>query len=229
MTTPFWINSPTILFDKNNINQLWPTKQMTVEEKLNAITRLVLILTLLGYLITRTMKFVITGLITIASLIFLYTVQKQQQAPSLKKTFTEAFTNPDIYNRLRSRFTNPSAANPAMNVLMTEYTDNPNRKPATAAFMPIVEKEINAKTQEYVIHNLSRENEDKNDLSNKLFKDLGDNFEFDQSMRTWYANPNTTIPNNQQSFAEFCYGDMISCKEGNEFACVRSAPPQWNN
>jgi hypothetical protein len=232
MTTPFWINSPTILFDKNHINQLFPNKKMIAEEKLNAITRLILLLTLLGYLITRKIKFVITGLITIAALIILYKVQQQQQsrAPTpLKKTMTEAFTNPEIYKRLRNQFTNPTAANPAMNILMTEYSDNPERNQASAAFMPIVEKEINAKTQEYIIQNQSRENENKNDLKDKLFKDLGDSFEFDQSMRAWYANPSTTIPNDQESFAEYCYGDMISCKEGNEFACVRNAPPQWNN
>ena len=56
MTTPFWINNPTILLDKNSINQLWPMKQMTVEEKLNAMTRLIIILTLLGYLISKQMK-----------------------------------------------------------------------------------------------------------------------------------------------------------------------------
>ena len=34
MTTPFWSNEPTILFNKDNIFQLWPTPKMTFEEKL---------------------------------------------------------------------------------------------------------------------------------------------------------------------------------------------------
>ena len=84
MTTPFWINNPTILLDKNSINQLWPMKQMTVEEKLNAMTRLIIILTLLGYLISKQMKIIITGLLTIGSLIFLYMVQKRKSMPSSK-------------------------------------------------------------------------------------------------------------------------------------------------
>ena len=41
------------------------------------------------------------------------------------------------------------------------------------------------------------------ELEEKLFKDLGDNFSFDQSMRTWYATPNTQVPNDQKKFAEF--------------------------
>jgi len=52
---------------------------------------------------------------------------------------------------------------------------------------------------------------------------------FDRSMVQFNATANTTIPNDQKSFAEFCYGDMISCKEGNALACTRSAPPNWIN
>jgi hypothetical protein len=40
----------------------------------------------------------------------------------------------------------------------------------------------------------------------------------------FYTTPNTTIPNDQKGFAEFCFGDMISCKQGNEMACQRFNP-----
>lgn len=43
-------------------------------------------------------------------------------------------------------------------------------------------------------------------------------------MRQFYSTANTTIPNDQGGFAEFCYGDMISAKEGNMFASVRNNP-----
>jgi hypothetical protein len=49
MTTPFWSNAPTILFNKEQILQLWPTQQMTFEDKLNAISRIVIIMTILGF------------------------------------------------------------------------------------------------------------------------------------------------------------------------------------
>lgn len=252
MTTPFWIISPTILLDKNSINQIWPTKEMIVEEKLNAITRLVLILTLLGYLITKQMKIIITGLLTIGSLIFLYSIQQRQSSSSsknLKQNLKEAFMNPyaynqeeynpatynqeayspEMYNKLRKKFTEPIKANPIMNVLMNEYTDNPERKEAAPSFNPLVEQEINNRTQQFITDSLSKENENRNEIDEKLFKDLGDSFIFDRSMIPFNANPSTTIPNDQDSFAKYCYGDMISCRDGNEFACVRNAPPQWNN
>ena len=71
-------------------------------------------------------------------------------------------------------------------------------------------------------------NPDQPDITDKLFKSLGDQFEFEQSLRPFYSNPSTTIPNDQQSFAEFCYGSMISCKEGNNFACARNTSHYTN-
>jgi hypothetical protein len=40
-------------------------------------------------------------------------------------------------------------------------------------------------------------------------------------MINFNTNPNTQIPNDQAGFADFCYGNMPSCKEGNEFACMK--------
>ena len=83
---------------------------------------------------------------------------------------------------------------------------------------------MNNDTQKFVASTFDDPNIDE-----KLFKDLGDNFNFDQSMRSWYATPNTQIPNDQHAFAEWCYGDMVSCKQGSELACSRSGPPRWTN
>ena len=58
-------------------------------------------------------------------------------------------------------------------------------------------------------------------MNPRLFLDLGDNITFDRSMRNFYAMPNSQVPNNQTKFAEFCYGNMPSCKEGNEFQCSK--------
>ena len=45
MTIPFWLNEPTILFNKNYVFELWPTPYMCYEQKLNSITRLILLIT----------------------------------------------------------------------------------------------------------------------------------------------------------------------------------------
>jgi hypothetical protein len=37
-STPFWLNEPTILFNKKYITSVWPSENMSSSEKLNAIS-----------------------------------------------------------------------------------------------------------------------------------------------------------------------------------------------
>ena len=43
-TQQIWSNEPTILFNKDYIFELWPTTNMSYEQKMNAVTRLIIIL-----------------------------------------------------------------------------------------------------------------------------------------------------------------------------------------
>ena len=108
---------------------------------------------------------------------------------------------------LNEEFTMPTKKNPFMNVLMNEYKDNPQRKSAAPVYNEEVLDDATKK---------SRKDE-------KLYKNLGDNLTFQNSLRTFYSTPNTNIPNNQKEFAEFCYGNMASCKEGDEFMCEKNS------
>ena len=56
MTTSFWLNNPNILFKTGEISNIWPSSEMPFEGKLNAMTRLVILLTGIGFLITKTLK-----------------------------------------------------------------------------------------------------------------------------------------------------------------------------
>ena len=51
------------------------------------------------------------------------------------------------------------------------------------------------------------------DMNKKLFRDLGEHENFQNSMRPFYSMPNTSLPNDQKSFTDYCYGDMHSKKE----------------
>jgi hypothetical protein len=229
--TQFWINQPSVLLDKNDMTDLWPMPLMSVEQKLNAITRLVLLLTILGFLITNNINIIITGFITLAIFVMLYRTQynlntsssdSDSAASSNKK---EGFVNSQMYNALKPHLTTPTLQNPMMNVLLPEISYNPTRDEAAPAYNPEVEKEINHSTEGYVVLDFEPRNlTEAEKLRKKLFADLGDKYEFDDSMRMFYTNPSTTIPNDQKGFAEFCFGDMISCKQGNEMACQRFNP-----
>ena len=43
------------------------------------------------------------------------------------------------------------------------------------------------------------------------------------NMRNFYTTANTKVePGDQKAFAEYLYGDMISCKDGDTTACERN-------
>ena len=226
MQSPFWLKDPTILFNRDKIGELWPTPEMSQNDKLNAITRLVIILSILGYLVTKNVRVIVTCLVTLVAIAILQHVQKKNETKeNIEEAVKEGFQTLTKKSLDTLPMTRPTEKNPVMNVLLPQIQDEPNRPAAAPSFNPVIEKEINDKTQEFVVNNF----DNPDGIDERLFKDLGDSFEFDRSMRQWYSNPSTTIPNDQKSFAEFCYGDMISCKEGNGQACERNAPPHWIN
>ena len=229
--TPFWLNEPTILFDKKQITEIWPNPNMSNMEKLNAISRFVIIASLLGYLITLNIGIIFVGIITLAVIAILYHVQSNkiiadEKAKELPPKIKESFTNAILYNEVKDDYTNPKENNPMMNVLLPEISYNPTRNEAAPAFNAEVEKNINNSTKDYVVDTTfsDESTKQKEYIKRKLFSDLGDSYTFDYSMRNFYTNPNTTIPNDQEGFANFCFGDMISAKEGNEFALGRWQP-----
>ena len=228
MSTPIWFNNPTILLKQDKLKDIWPVAKMSPEEKVNAISRLVILLTLLGYLFTRSYKIFYLGLITLAIIIVLYfsqktTSDKKEKFSNRLSGVYPALTNPKIYELHKQEFSKPSASNPLMNVLIPEIYYDPKRKPAAPAFNSEVEKEINTSVKEFITKPFN----DKN-ISDKLFADLGDELQFDRSMLPFNANANTEVPNDRESFQEYLYGDMISGKEGNPFALERQNAGAYN-
>jgi hypothetical protein len=229
--TPFWLNEPTILFEKKHITDIWPNPDMSNMEKLNAISRFVIIASLLGYLITLNIGIIFVCIVTLGVIAILYHVQSNkiktdEKAKESPEKIKENFTNAILYNEVKDEYTNPKNSNPLMNVLLPEISYNPTRSEAAPAYNPEVEKKINKSTKDYVVDTTfsDESTKQKEYIRRKLFSDLGDSYTFDYSMRNFYTNPNTTIPNDQEGFANFCYGDMISAKEGNEFALGRNQP-----
>jgi hypothetical protein len=264
-STPFWINDPTVLFKREEMMDIWPAPLMSIEQKMNAISRIVILLSILGFLITKNVNILLTGAITLAIFVMMYKLQHQEEYDAknggnsngndngsgnnndnnngnnsndkkkegfVNSTFNEPTNNQLEYSKyskprgiLKPKMTTPTVTNPMMNVLLTEIAYDPERNRAAPAYNPKIEKEINHTTEVATVLDFEpRTITEAEKLRKKLFADLGDKYEFDDSMRSFYTNPSTTIPNDQKAFAEFCYGSMISCKEGNEFACQRFNP-----
>jgi hypothetical protein len=114
----------------------------------------------------------------------------------------------------------PTSKNPLQNVLITDYVNNPHKNPAMPSYVDSVQQRIVKEAKKAV----KEMNPNHPELTDKLFQDLGEQFNFEQSMRPFYSTASTTIPNDQKAFTDFCYGDMISCKDGNKLACGRTIP-----
>jgi len=227
---PFWSEDPNILFNQAYILEFFPVDTMTYEQKLNAVSRAVIVLILFGLFVSYSISIILVGTITFASIFVLYFFHKKEQAKvESKQSYEEkeGFDNPAMVYLKENNlpmdpniFMKPTSQNPFSNVLMTDYDFNPHKKPAPPSFTSDINKEILDETKQMV-----REiNNTQPDITDKLFKDLGEQLEFEQSMRQYISNPATTIPNDSTSFAEFCYGSMVSAKEGNMFAAAKNLP-----
>jgi hypothetical protein len=211
----FWIEDPNVLLNSEYLFEFFPVEPMSFEQKLNAITRLVLLMTLVSFFYTHSTRLLLIGAI---SVFFIFVLYKAQSPPKVSREGLESPAS-ELYPKdiQGSVFSEPSTANIMSNVLVTDYLYNPQRKPAPPAFNEKISESIVSQAKELV----QKTHPDIPDISDKLFKDLGDNMMFEQSLRPFYSTASTTIPNDQQSFSEFCYGSMVSCKEGNQFACAK--------
>lgn len=207
--TKFWLNDPNVLLYRNHITEIFPDKNFSLAQKLNAITRLVLVMTILGYLFTRSVKILVSAAITLVIVVIMFKTKSQKEGFSeLKKEDLEPYKKEiKTDNYIKQTFTTPTKKNPAMNVLMDEYKYNPKRSPAAPIYNDQIKKEVNENAK----------NENK-----KLYRNLGDNILYENSMHNFYTMPNTKIPNNQKDFALFCYGNMPSCKEGDSLQCTKN-------
>jgi hypothetical protein len=231
LIVPFWTDNPNVLLQGKYITEFFPVSEMTYNQKLNAISRTILMLTIVLFILYRRFHIILIGAMTLGSVFLLhYYRQKECQKKANIKNKIEGFENPALavlkgsHINAAETFDKPTDTNPFSNVLLPDYDYNPHKKPAPPAFNTNVNQTILEQAKQLVVD----QNPGQPDIANKLFTDLGEQFVFEQSLQPFYSNPATTIPNDQAGFADFCYGSMVSCKEGNMFACARNLDRHTN-
>lgn len=224
---PFWGEDPNVLFDIQYVTEFYPSDTMTQAQKLNAITRTVIIMTVAGSFFTNYFRLWVIALMTLAAIWYLYYYQSKVK----KVRFAENFTNEEkVKETMTSQelpqdlFDAPKPNNPFGNPLLTDFNNAENKKPAPPSYNKRINDKIVTQSKQSILDN----NPEQPYITNKLFSGLDDNLAYEQSMRPFYSLPNTTIPNDQTAFADFCYGSMVSCKEGNAFACARNLTNHMN-
>ena len=224
MTIQFWSNDPTILFNKEYIFELWPTTNMCYEQKLNSISRLIILLTILGYILTMSTRVIIVGAITLLVIYLLYNMRKQKITKDTLENFEvqgneitgmfdnkpKSYINPVTLDAvLRTEFKEGNKKNPFSNVLLPQINDEPDRKAAPPAFNVDVDEDITKNVKRAVqMMNPGIKNTNK-----QLFGDLWQQFQLDNCMRVFNSTPNTRVANDQGAYGQFLYGWMPSGKE----------------
>ena len=71
-TIPFWSEDPNIILHQKYIFEFFPVDSMTYEQKLNAITRTVLVLSVIGLIISKSLRTLIIIFITLLAMLLAY-------------------------------------------------------------------------------------------------------------------------------------------------------------
>ena len=189
----FWLEDYKILFYSNRLTHFFPTIGMTLIEKLNAIFRFSIYLSILLYLLTNNYLYLYIMIIVGAFTYFIYYYKKD----NVELYFNSIpNSNDNIIEETIHKVVDvePTVKNPFMNINL--ITDNKEKDAAPSSWN-------NVKIQEKI--------EDK--FGYNLYRDVGDLYGKSNSQRQYYTVPSTTIPNNQTSFAKWLYGSQATCKE----------------
>lgn len=195
-----WYNDIVNFFDINNMLMFYPTSDMEYSEKLNSIMRLTLYITIILYSLKNDLKLFILLIVAGIVIYIMYTMDENKEKYITNKDMYEKYGIEDDDDEIE-KCTKPTRENPFMNVTMNEYVENPKREKAC---------KINNKVNEYIDQYF---NED-------LYRSVDDIYNKNASERQYYTMPVTEIPNNQDKFAQWLYGNEDkTCKEGNLLKC----------
>jgi hypothetical protein len=158
---PFWSNDPTILMNKEYIKELYPMPNMTYEQKLNAITRLVILLIVIGFIFTASLKLLFMGIITVVVIFILFKTQKQKVT---KESFLNGISGSDGISASKGNGTSKSTSR---GIKGKEGFSNISASNGTTI--------INPETLQEFLKTDFEPNTKLNPFANVLLTDIGDN------------------------------------------------------
>jgi hypothetical protein len=184
----FWTNNISLLF----VPVLLPTDYMTIEEKLNTLTRLIIFVCLILALILRDVRIILLMIILVIIIVIIYTYQHNIIKDS------NAFLNKNSLKVIDNEVcTKPSKHNPFMNPNMI-YGDDIGIKAC-----PISDNQIQENIEKY--------------FDESMFRNVDDIYDRSTSKRQFYTVPVSSLPNDQSTYANWLYNRGDSCKEDTIF------------
>jgi len=189
MMTIWYTNPTSFMFGTDSLFDIVPQSSMSLDDQLNAIMRFAIYFTIILFIIKRDPRVIFFALF---AGVLTWIIHAQYSAEQNKKT--ELFKALNLKENFKNKACiKPTQENPFMNVTFSDYSDFPNRPKACK--ISDSHEETSAEFEKG-LHRL------EDDVYNKSASD-----------RQFFTNPSTTIPNNQQGFAEWLYKTGPTCKE----------------
>lgn len=247
----FWINNPDILYKNSQYLNFIPSSNMDKYEQLNAITRLCIYIVLLLIFTNQSTHYIQMPVFIIIFMVCLYFISKynnehlsvdvlktkgidinssgdedynnkKYEKPEKEKNIIIKTGYYDSNNNLRmGEYEKPKKeidTNYEQSICRVPTKDNPFMNPLLDDISVGDRDEI----QPIACNVDDDEIKDKIvDCFNKdLYRDVGDLFERQNSQRQFYSLPQS-FPNDQNAFAQYCYGNKGTCKT-NQGLCLKN-------
>lgn len=200
MVQKFWFEEPGVLINMQYLSSFFPTTEMTLIEKLNAIMRLTLYLGVILMLIRKNYLYLYIPIVAAGFTLGAYYYDEEiiKKQTDIEKSVAEGF---GLNANLEVQ---PTSNNPLMNINL--ITSERTLPPAPMYYDDLeIKSEINDK------------------FNTNLYRNVDDLYGKANSQRQYYTMPSTTIPNRQTEFAKWCYQTGPTCKESS-IECASNYP-----
>lgn len=178
MSERIWFDDPRHLIRSDKLLSFWPSKTQSVAERVNATSRFIIYSGILLYVLKKDNRFPIIVIFALCILFIMYR----------GKIVKEYFSGDDS-DQLCQR---PTKDNPMANVLLSDYKDQPNRLGAC------LYEDVQDDVRKYVDNTYP--------VSNTRSRSALPEYQRRAAARQFISAPVSTIPGDQTSFAEWCYG-----------------------
>lgn len=199
-----WYDEPSVLYAPDGAAfRILPTPEMGIEEKLNAVMRLSTWFAVIAALIWRDARVLI--LVPVVAAVEAFAYQDLRSRAGGVEAFLDARGVDVRDGKLCSK---PTRDNPFMNVLLTDAPTRPGACRVDAGV---------AARQSELFTGTARDIELASDPFDVHAR---------AAARQFYTNPITTVPNDQDGYLKFVYGDMMrpGCRNGDGDQCFRNIP-----
>lgn len=201
MSERIWFDDIRGFMTEANYSKFYPSKDMSFAEQLNSLLRFAIYFSILVFVIRKDTNIFFAVIFMAGFTYMLYTVDTKNK---VAERFYLSENNLEHDRHTNKLCVKPTKENPFMNILMSDYSENPQRKEACDITKGSVKHKV------------------KKLFDNNLYRDVSDIYDKNASDRNYYTTPITTIPNQQTEYAQFLYGQDKGCKEGNGKKCYQN-------